>query len=126
MDTLASNKAAALDFLRRCASGDVDAAYRLHVGTGFRHHNPYFRGDAASLQAGMRDSAAQQPGKQFDVQRAIAEGDLVAVHSSIRMQADALPMAVVHICRFDAGKLVELWDIGQPQPAECINEHGMF
>lgn len=121
-----SNKTAALDFLRRVASGDVDSAYAQYVAPGFRHHNPYFEGDAASLQAGMRDAAAQLPDKRFDVLRAIAEGDLVAVHSRLRLSDERPEMAVVHVLRFEHGRIAELWDIGQAVPAECVNVHGMF
>ena len=30
------------------------------------------------------------------------------------------------IFRFDAGKIVELWDIAQPEPDAMPNEYGMF
>ncbi len=32
----------------------------------------------------------------------------------------------LHIFRFAAGKIVEMWDIGQQPPDEMINERGMF
>ena len=39
----------ATDFLRKCCEGRVAEAYDEHVGADFRHHNPWFRGDAAAL-----------------------------------------------------------------------------
>ena len=45
----ASNrKEAAVSFLKLAASGKVDEAYGSYIGANFRHHNPYFRGDAES------------------------------------------------------------------------------
>lgn len=118
-----SAKELAIEFLQRAASGDVDAAYRL-VAPDFRHHNPYFASDADSLKAGMRDNAVKNPNKVFEVQRAIAEGPFVAVHSRVEM--GSMTIAVVHIFRFENGKIAELWDIGQPQPEPMVNELGMF
>ena len=58
----------AVDFLTRVVAGDVRGAYERHVGAGFRHHNPYFAGDAAALQRGMEEDEARNPGKLLEVQ----------------------------------------------------------
>ena len=123
MGASSSIREAAIEFLERAASGDVDAAYRL-VAPDFRHHNPYFASGAEALKAGMRENALRNPNKSFEVQRAIAEGSFVAVHS--RVQMAAMTIAVVHIFRFEEGRIAELWDIGQPQPEQMANELGMF
>lgn len=126
MDETTSNKESAMSFLRLAASGNVEEAYGRFVGAGFRHHNPYFRGDAESLKAAMRENAEQNPGKIFEIQRALQEGDLVAVHSRVRQNAGDRGAAVVHIFRFEGSRIVELWDVGQAQPEQSVNEHGMF
>jgi predicted SnoaL-like aldol condensation-catalyzing enzyme len=119
-------KDAALSFLRLVASGKVRDAYREHVGAGFRHHNPFFRGDAESLMAAMEENAASNPNKVLEVQRALEDGDFVAVHSRVRQKPDAPGAAVVHIFRFQGDRIVELWDVGQPVPENAANENGMF
>jgi len=121
-----SMKDSALSFLRMAASGQVREAYELYVGPGFRHHNPWFRGDAQSLMAGMLENARQHPDKVFEVKMALAEGDRVAVLSHVRQQPQARGAAVVHIFRFEAGRIVEMWDLGQPVPEESVNDNGMF
>ena len=121
-----SRKEVALSFLRLAASGKVREAYQKHVAPGFRHHNPYFRGDAESLMIGMEENAAKNPNKVLEVQRAIEEGDLVAVHSRVRMQPGEPGVALVHIFKFHGDGIVELWDLGQPVPENCPNENGMF
>lgn len=121
-----SNKESATTFLRMCAAGDVAAAYARFVSTGFRHHNAWCPGDAASLQAGMVQSHAQNPNKAFDVKMAIEEGDRVAVLSHVVQKPADRGIAVVHILRFEAGRIAEMWDLGQPIPADSPNENGMF
>ena len=120
------NKDVAVSFLKMASSGDVREAYSKFVGPGFRHHNPFFEGSAETLILGMEENARDNPGKTLDVRRAIAEGDLVAVHSHVRLRADQPGAAVVHLFRFEEGRIVELWDVGQGVPANSPNQFGMF
>ena len=121
-----SLKDSAVDFLRLAASGQVRQAYAKHVGPGFRHHNPFFRGDAASLMEAMQANAAKNPHKVLSVRKALQDGDHVAVFSHVTQQPDDAGAAVVHIMRFEGQRIVELWDVGQPVPQQSANEHGMF
>jgi predicted SnoaL-like aldol condensation-catalyzing enzyme len=120
------NRDAATSFLKMASSGDVRQAYSNFVGPGFRHHNPYFEGSAETLMAAMEENARENPRKTLDVKLAIADGDLVAVHSHVRQNPDDPGAAVVHLFRFEAGRIVELWDLGQPVPEESPNQYGMF
>jgi predicted SnoaL-like aldol condensation-catalyzing enzyme len=121
-----SHKESALGFLNSVASGQVREAYELYVGPGFKHHNPYFRGDAASLKEGMAQNARKNPNKVLEIQTAIEEGDRVAVFSRVRQEPKDKGGAVVHIFRFNDGRIVEFWDIGQAVPEDTVNENGMF
>lgn len=121
-----SPKQIAMDFLLTVVSGQVRQAYERYVAADFRHHNAWFPGDAASLMAGMEDSARKQPDKSFDIQFAIAEGDRVAVYSRLRQYPGHPGIAVVHMFRIDGGKIVELWDVGQAVPDDSPNQNGMF
>ena len=119
-------KDAAIDFLTLAANGRARDAYERHVGPGYRHHNPHFRGDATSLMEGMQANAAQNPGKVLEVHKALQDGDHVAVLSHVRQQPGDRGAAVVHIFRFDGARIVELWDVGQPVPEHSVNALGMF
>jgi len=121
-----SHKDAAIEFLTLVASGKVCEAYQRHVGPEFRHHNPFFRGDAASLIEAMEQNAIKNPNKVLEVQRALEDGKEVAVFSRIRQKPGDLGAAVVHIFRFDGDRIAELWDIGQAVPEDSVNENGMF
>ena len=104
-----SRKDAAIEFLTLVASGDVREAYQQYVGQGFRHHNPYFRGDAASLMEAMEQNATKNPNKVFEVQRALQDGDHVAVLSRVRQTPGDRGGAVVHIFRFEGDRIAEFW-----------------
>jgi predicted SnoaL-like aldol condensation-catalyzing enzyme len=119
-------KESAIEFLRLVTSNRIDEAYERFVAKDFRHHNPWFRGDAASLKAGMLENAAKNPDKVCEVKNAIAEGERVAVHSHVRMKPGDLGVVVVHIFRFENGRIAELWDLGQAIPEENANDNGMF
>lgn len=121
-----SNKDAAVAFLQMASSGKVHEAYSNYVGPDFRHHNPHFEGSAESLRSGMEASAQENPNKDLEIKRVIAEGDFVVVHSRVRQWAEDPGAAVVHIFRFGDGKIAELWDIAQPIPEKSPNQYSMF
>ena len=120
-----TNKDIAISFLKNAATGKLDEAY-ARVSPHFKHHNAYFPGDTESLKAGMAGAHQQFPDTRLDVQRAIAEGDLVAVHSRVQHAADRPPIAVVHIFRFQDEKIAELWDVGVEVPKDSPNANGAF
>jgi predicted SnoaL-like aldol condensation-catalyzing enzyme len=121
-----THKEAAVAFLQMTAAGQVEQAFERFASPQFRHHNPHFPGDAASIQAGMLENAARFPDMVFEVQRAIADGPLVAVHSRARMTPDGADIAIAHILRFEGERIAEMWDIGQVQPDPMPNQYGMF
>ncbi len=123
---MATPKEIAVDFLTRIVAGDVRGAYERHVGPGFRHHNPFFAGDADSLRRGMEEDEARNPGKILDVQAAIEDGDRVAVHSRLRRPGGQPEIAVVHLFRFEHGRIAELWDVAMVAPEQVVNANGMF
>ena len=121
-----SYKEIAVSFLQFVAKGLVRDAFKQYISPDFRHHNPYFRGDAESIMAAMEENAVQNPEKVLEVKFAIQENQLVAIHSHIRQNPDDAGSAVVHLFRFKDDKIVELWDVGQPVPLDMPNENGMF
>lgn len=114
------------NFLRLASKGESREAFQLYVGNDFKHHNAYFKGDGHTLMIAMEESARKNPNKIFEIQRALEDGDLVAVHSRVQQAQGDLEIAVIHIFRFDKDKIVELWDFGQPVTSDIVNENGMF
>ena len=126
MDAGKSQKESATEFLRMVVANQIREAYARFIGPGFRHHNPFFRGDAAALMAGMEENAVANPQKSLEVKMAIEEGDRVAVLSHVILQPGQPGFATVHVFRFENDRVVELWDLGQAVPADMANEFGMF
>jgi predicted SnoaL-like aldol condensation-catalyzing enzyme len=119
-------KDVAVSFLQNASSGRVREAFTRHVAPGFRHHNPFFAGDAQALMTGMEENARQNPNKSLSVVHALEDGDLVAVHSHVRQKPEDGGAVVVHLFRFEGDRIAELWDVGQPVPAQSVNANGMF
>ena len=64
--------------------------------------------------------------KVLDVKCALEDGDLVAVHSHVRLRATEPGFAAVHIFRFEDDRIIEMWDVVQAVPEESPNANGMF
>ncbi len=123
---LEANRAIAVDFLKRSSSGRAKDAMQRYATPDFVHHNPHFAADGASLAEAMEANARANPAKLLDVQRTVAEGALVVVHSKVRQRPDDGPVATVHIFRFEDGRIAELWDVAQAEPPDSPNLSGMF
>ncbi|UUC45171.1 nuclear transport factor 2 family protein [Flavobacterium cerinum] len=121
-----TQKEMAQDFLQLAAKGKAKEAFQYYIGSDFIHHNAFFKGDGTTLMHAMDENARNNPDKVFEIQRALEDNDLVAVHSRVRQTPDDTGAAVIHIFRFYNDKIVELWDFGQAVPNTMINENGMF
>lgn len=120
-----TNKEVAKTFLTMAASGEIKPAYDRFIAPNFTHHNLYFKGDRQSLMDAMLESDKKDPNKSFEIQKTYEDGDTVITHSLVRRKtADSI--AVVHICKIQGGKILEMWDIGTLIPKDSPNENGPF
>jgi predicted SnoaL-like aldol condensation-catalyzing enzyme len=119
-------KEAAVDFMNLVVKGKIQEAYRKHIADDFIHHNAHFKGDRQSLMNAMEENHIRNPDKILAIKHTLRDGDLVAIHSHIKMNPEDKGGAVVHIFRFKNSRVVELWDLGETVPAETVNENGMF
>ncbi len=121
-----NKKDSAISFLRLASSGNVREAYEKYVHPDFRHHNPYFPADRASLLAGMEESAVKFPHKEFEAVRALEDGDLVAVHGRVRLTPSSPWISTIHIFRFQDNQIIEEWEVGQEVPKDSPNMNEVF
>ena len=91
-----------------------------------RHHNPFSKGDRESLILGMEVAELKFSNKVFRVQQSIAEDELVAVHSKLVLDPGKLDLVTVHFFRFEAGKIIEFWDVAMGVPDDSPDENTMF
>lgn len=124
---MVSNKETAKLFLQAAASGRVNEAYAQFVAPDFIHHNQYFKGDRQSLMEAMTEAHKGSPNKNFEIRQIFEEGNTVITHSLVtRQKPQEMNIAVVHILRFENGKITELWDLGQQLNPESPNKNGPF
>jgi predicted SnoaL-like aldol condensation-catalyzing enzyme len=121
-----ARKRIAVQFLQLVVAGSIDEAYEKHVDLGGKHHNPFFPSGFPALKKAMIENHVKFPNKQLTVKNVLGDGDRVAVYSHIVLLAGEPGMAAVHLFRFHGDKIVEMWDCGQPVPADSPNEDGMF
>ena len=120
------SKESAVAFIRLASSGNVKEAYSRFVAPGFKHHNPYYEESREALMKGMEENARQNPNQVFEVKRIIGDDEYVVVHSHVRQNPNERGVVVVHIFKFDNGRIEELWEVGQPVPEKSPNKLGMF
>jgi len=126
LDDIQARKLAAVQFLQLVVAGSIDAAYEKHVDMRGKHHNPFFPAGFPALEKAMIENHVQFPSKHITVKNVLGDGDLVAVHSHIVLRPDEAGVTAVHLFRFCNGKIVEMWDCGQPVPADSPNMDGAF
>ncbi len=125
-ESMAAQKESALDFLQLVIAGEIEEAYNNYVNMNGKHHNVYYASDFTSLKQGMIENHNQFPSKRIMVKNVLGDGQLVAIHSNIILIPGEPGIAVVHIFRFEQGKIVEMWDVGQTIPLESPNRIGAF
>ncbi len=125
-NTLLERKQAATKFLRLVVQGDIEEAYRRYVDPAGKHHNPFFPAGFPALKQAMIEDHARVPNKQIIFKNVLGDEDLVAVHSHLVPARGDPGMVVVHVFRFHAGRIVEMWDCGQKMQADSPNADGAF
>jgi predicted SnoaL-like aldol condensation-catalyzing enzyme len=121
-----ANRQIAIDFMMQAATGHARDAMRRYAAPNFVHHNPWFASDNESLAGGMDDNHRENPDKQFEILRTIAEGPLIALHGRVRHKPGDDPASVIHIFRIEDGRILEMWDVGQEPVEDSPNAAGLF
>ena len=127
---LEANKQSAIAFYRMAYLGDPAGAVERYVGAEYIQHNPEVADGKDGFIAYFEEMARDYPGKEIEFLRAVAEGDLVALHTrqSWPGQGGSVDEYVtMDFFRFDGdGKIVEHWDAIQQVPAEAKHGNTMF
>ena len=123
---LDANKRNAIDFYRTAYLGNPAQAVERYVGAEYIQHNPAVADGKQAFIDYFTDMAKQYPGKTIEFLRAVADGDLVALHTH-QTWPDGDEYVTMDFFRFDvAGKIVEHWDSIQVVPSETKNGNLMY
>ena len=104
----------------------VRNAFETWVDPGYVQHNPMAQTGREAAIGFLEPFFAQHPDIHYSIERIIADGDLVAVHSHGTFSSDDRGVAVVDILRVKGCKVMEHWDVVQPVPEKAANSNGMF
>ena len=116
----------AKSFIQMAGTGQVKEAFNLYIADDFIHHNQYFEGSREALEIAMTEDHIKAPISAIDIKKCylVENENTVVTHSLV--QKAKMDIAVVHIFRFSANKIVELWDLGQLIEKNSPNENGLF
>ena len=106
--------------------GNHRRAAELHVGSEYIQHNPLVGDGIEPFILYFERMAKESPDKSIEFVRAIAEGDLVSLHTH-QIWPGGEEYVTMDFFRFDEkGKIVEHWDYIQKIPQESMNNNTMF
>ncbi len=126
MSTLEQNKENAIAFYRMAYEGKPRKAVSLYVGDDYIQHNPLVGDGKEPFISYFERMYREYPEKSITFVRAIAEGDLVALHTH-QVWPGEEEYVTMDFFRFDAnGKIVEHWDAMQEIPEESANGNTMY
>ena len=123
---LEQNKNNAIAFYQMAYDGQPRQAVERYVGAEYIQHNPLVGNGKEPFIAYFERMAAEYPEKSIEFVRAVAEGDLVALHTH-QIWPGNDEYVTMDFFRFDEnGKIVEHWDAMQEIPAESANGNTMY
>ena len=123
---LNANKENAVDFYRMAYLGDPAKAVERYVGDEYIQHNPLVGDGKRAFIDYFTEMAEKYPGKTIEFVRAVAEGNLVALHTH-QVWPGNEEYVTMDFFRFDEnGKIVEHWDAMQEIPDETKNGNPMY
>ena len=123
---LDKNKESAIAFYKMAYEGHPKRATELYVGAEYIQHNPLVGDGIQPFIDYFERMAREYPDKSIEFVRAIAEKDLVALHTH-QVWPGNMEYVTMDFFRFDKeGKIVEHWDAMQEIPETSANGNTMY
>lgn len=125
-ERLETNKKNAIAFYKMAYEGNPEEAVEKYVGNEYIQHNPLVANGTQPFIDYFKRMAKEYPEKSINFVRAVAEGNLVALHTH-QVWPDEDEYITMDFFRFDdKGKIVEHWDAIQQIPKESANGNTMY
>lgn len=124
---LEQNKQNAIAFYKMAYLGEPRKATELYVGDEYIQHNPKVDNGVEPFISYFEKAGREHPDKTISFVRAIAEGDLVALHTHQVWPDINKEYVTMDFFRFDDnGKVVEHWDAIQLVPETTVSGNTMY
>ena len=122
---LEENKRNAIAFYKIAYEGNPRKAVELYVGNEYIQHNPMVANGTKPFVTYFERMQAEYPNKTIEFVRAVAENDLVALHTHQTWPEE--DYVTMDFFRFDnTGKIIEHLDAMQKIPEESVNGNTMY
>ncbi len=126
MNQLETNKKNAIAFYKMAFEGNPGKAVELYVGSEYIQHNPLVGDGKEAFIRYFEKMQTEYPEKRVEFIRAVAENDLVALHTHQEWPGNE-EYVTMDFFRFDPnGKIIEHWDAVQQIPKFSANENPMY
>ncbi len=113
-------------FCRTAYLGEPEKAVALYVGDEYIQHNPLVGNGTQPFIDYFTQMAVEYPDKSIEFVRAVAEDNMVALHTH-QTWPGGDEFVTMDFFRFDDnGKIVEHWDAIQEIPTESKNGNPMY
>ena len=123
---LETNKINAITFYKTAYLGNPSKAVEEFVGLEYIQHNPEVANGKQGFIEYFEKMHKNYPGKSIEFVRAVAEGDLVALHTH-QIWPGNEEYVTMDFFRFDdKGKIVEHWDAIQKIASQTKNGNLMY
>jgi predicted SnoaL-like aldol condensation-catalyzing enzyme len=126
LNELETNKKNAIAFYRTAYLGDPSKAVEEFVGEEYIQHNPLVADGKQAFIHYFEEMNRDYPNKSIEFVRAVAEGNLVALHTHQTWPGHENYVTMDFFRFNNNGKIVEHWDSIQEVPDETKNGNPMY
>jgi predicted SnoaL-like aldol condensation-catalyzing enzyme len=123
---LKENKENAIAFYKMAYEGAPSRATELYVGSKYIQHNPSVGDGIQSFIEYFEQMKREYPDKSIEFVRAIAEGDLVALHTHQIWPGNDEYITMDFFRFTEDGKIIEHWDAIQQIPKQSTHGNKMY
>ena len=114
------NKKIVIDFYELAFNQhQPEQAAKKYIGDHYIQHHPGVPDGAEAFYSYFAKYFKEHPESHVEIKRALADGDLVALHLHSRQNKADNGRAIVDLFRLENGKIVEHWDVIQNVPADA-------
>jgi predicted SnoaL-like aldol condensation-catalyzing enzyme len=98
-----------------------------YIGLPYTQHNPEVPKDGPDgfIQF-IEGMFKKHPGLRVTIHKAVADGNVVALHVHLKRDESDPGIAVAEFFRVEDGRIVEHWDVMQPVPEKTASGNAMF
>lgn len=102
------------------------AAAEKYLSEKYVQHNPFVSDGKKPFVDYFVNYQKDHPDSRSEIKRAVAEGNLVVLHTHSTSSKSDLGYANMHIFKVEKGKIVEHWEVSQLVQQKSANKNTMF